>query len=154
MKLKFTGTIRLRIAYPNGWQDFLQASGIADTQEHKDLFCDLFSNYGDTCTKWTAYDYLTQRLKTIIEIAAQKQQRLQNLWETPVNDLLKKTDGVKQYSTGDFIEDGTNYDKFLNLIQDSNTTDPLIKYLGNYYSVKQPREVVLDDLLEKVFLPI
>ena len=151
--MTFGGTLTLNFLYPNGWDDFVQQSGIdPNNATYKEIFCALYAMYGETYTRENSMNFVSQKLRFQIEQAELKYNVLNQVWNSTKEELFGKTEDITQSNYGNFSEG--NSEEFKTGKQSTNGFDNLLEKIEKFNSMPTPLEMVLKGIVEKIFLQL
>ena len=152
--MSFGGTLTLNFLYPNGWDDFVNESGIDPNNEtYKEIFCNLYAMYGETYTKENTIGFVSRKLRFYIEQGEIKYNTLLSVYNSTKEELFGKTENITQSNYGNYAE-GTDDTEFKTAKQSTGAIDNLLDKMEKFAKLPTPMEIVIKDLVNKVFLRI
>ena len=152
--MTFGGTLTLNFLYPNGWEDFVNESGIDPNNPiYEEIFCTVYAMYGETYTRENSIDFVSKKLRFVIEQSELKYNVLNQVWKSTKEELFGKTEDIVQSNMGNYAE-GTEDQEFKTAKQSLVSYDNLLENMEKFNAMPTPMELVIKNIVNKIFLQL
>ena len=148
------GSITMGSTYTNGWDTFIEASHIEDTETHRLLFDTLFILYNGRFTRHETRDYLTNQLTFLIKEYGVKYDKLKIVYDDTDNGFIRELEIVKQFSTGNRLDDIENFDKFLSGKLETEKRQNVLERYKEFSKTLNPLSDIIQQMTGKIFIPV
>lgn len=148
-----TRTITLQIF--ENWDEFVELSNIENKPDYENIFNTLTGVYGNLFTKANTKEILANRLRYYMEIAFDKYEKQNAMWDLQIERLLGEYAETNSYDIGELQTESTdqNFDQYLIARQTQTKQQDILDKVQQIQELKTPFETLIETIKNKLFIP-